>query len=186
MRRAFTLMELMVSIVLIVLITLFLYNAIATMKISNKTLAQHDIQENNRSKIFELFYRDFIEAVSLKPLKTKDKHYNTIELQTNNSLHQIVMPYVTYFVSRDKDALIRLEAAKEIELPVKYEDKYSIFVDKLIENVSDFNVYEKKEQPKQKTDKTKADDINNTISKSILLYLKTKNFKEPLLLELSI
>ncbi len=186
MKKAFTLMELMVSIVLIVLITMFLYNAIASMKISNKTLAYHDKSEDNRTKIFELFYRDIIESISLKSLPTKDKHYNVIELQTHNSLHQIAMPYVTYYVSRDKDSLIRLEAAKEILLPVKYEDKFAIHADLLISEVTDFNLYTKNTDINisKETNTSKNQDIS--VKASVLLYLKTKLLKEQLLLELAI
>ncbi len=186
MRKAFTLMELMVSIVLIVLIVLFLYNAIATMKMSNKTLARHDNEENNRTKIFELFYRDIVESISINSLETKDKHYNVIELQTHNTLHQIAMPFVTYFVNSKKDALIRLEAAKKISLPVSYEDRFAIYADLLINDVSDFNIYTKTSDKNQSKEHNLSKSVNKATSETILLYLKTKKFKEPLLLELAI
>jgi len=186
MRKAFTLMELMVSIVLIVLIVLFLYSAIASMKISNKTLAKHDQQESNRTKIFELLYRDILESTSINSLPTKDRHFTTVELQTHNSLHQIAMPYVTYFVHTQKDALVRLEAAKKIVLPISYEDRFSIHADLLINEVTDFNVYLKISDQNQSKENNQSNSINSTISESTLLFLKTKTFKEPLLLELAI
>jgi prepilin-type N-terminal cleavage/methylation domain-containing protein len=186
MKKAFTLMELMVSIVLIVLITMFLYNAIATMKISNKTLAQHDKNEDNRTKIFELFYRDIVESTSLQSLQTKDKHFNVLELQTHNSLYQIAMPYVTYFVSKDKDRLIRLEAAKKIDLPVKYEDKFAVHADLLISDVTDFNVYAKSNDINQSLDKNSSEVNNFNNTTSVLFFLKTDIFKDALLLELAI
>ncbi len=186
MRKAFTLMELMISIVLIVLIVLFLYGAIASMKISNKTLAKHDNQESNRSKIFELLYRDILESRSINSLPTKDKHFNTVEMQTHNSLHQIAMPYVTYFVNSQKDALIRLEAAKKIVLPIAYEDRFAIHADLLINEVSDFNVYTKSTDKNQSKENNQSDNVNKDVSETILLFLNTNSLKEALLFELAI
>jgi prepilin-type N-terminal cleavage/methylation domain-containing protein len=186
MKSAFTLMELMVSIVLIVLITLFLYSAIGSMKISNKTLASHDAQEDNRSKIFDLMYRDMIESIALNVLPTKDKHFNVLELQTHNSLHQIVMPYVTYFVHAQTENLIRLESAKKITLPTSYDDRFAIHADLISNKVTDFNVYSKNNELNASTENNETDSLNIDVSRSVLLFMQTKTLKEALLYELAI
>jgi hypothetical protein len=91
------------------------------------------------------------------------------------------MPYVSYYVLKDKNTLIRLEAAKKITLPIKYEDRFSIYVDLLITNVSDFNIYTRN----MDINTSDINEINIDRSSSVLLYLKSKVLNN-LLLELAI
>ena len=186
-RSAFTLMELMVSIVLIVLIVFFLYGAIGSMKLSNKSLAKHDQQESNRTKIFELLYKDLIQSTSLQTLPTKDKKFTLVELQTKNSLHEIAMPYVTYFVNAQSDTLIRLEAAKKIVLPVPYEDRFAIHADAILNNVSAFNLYVSSADSNTTNEHSNSSDSNSTTAtKSALIYIEAKSLEKNLLVELTI
>lgn len=186
-RSAFTLMELMVSIVLIVLIVFFLYGAIGSMKLSNKSLAKHDQQESNRTKIFELLYKDLIQSTSLQTLPTKDKKFTLVELQTKNSLHEIAMPYVTYFVHAQTDTLIRLEAAKKIVLPVPYEDRFAIHADMILGDVSAFNLYVSNAKSNTTNEDSNISDSNGTgNTKKVLIYIQAKSLVKNLLVELAI
>ncbi len=155
MRHAFTLMELMVSIVLIALIVLFLFGAIASSKLSNDTLLKHTEKEQVRSELFELFYRDIMEAVSIQTVETKEKAFTLLQMQTSNSLYEIAMPYVTYFVHAQTHRLTRLESARKITLPIAYEAESFVMADVLLSDVSAFNVY-------AGTDDAAAEDNNNT------------------------
>ncbi len=141
MRHAFTLMELMISIVLIVLISLFLFGAIASSKLSNDTLMKHTAKEQLRSDLFELFYRDIMEALSIKIIETKEQKYRVLQMQTGNSLYEIASPYVTYFVHSQTKMLTRLESAREITLPVAYEMENFVMADTLLSDVNAFSVY---------------------------------------------
>jgi hypothetical protein len=180
-------MELMVSIVLIVLIVLFLYGAIGSMKFSNQTFAKHDQQENNRTKIFELLYKDMIQSVSSRATPTKDKKFTFIELQTKNSLHEIAMPYVTYFVHAQSDSLIRLEAAKKIVLPISYEDRFAIHADTILNDVSAFNIYFSSSESNATTEDSNASDTNSTgNTRTALIYIEAKSLEKNLLVELAI
>ena len=182
MRRAFTLMELMVSIALIVLIALFLFGAIANMKRSNETLLKHDASQSKRDKIFNLLYRDILCSSERNITKTGNKHYTLLNLRTGNSLHETTMPYVLYYVHREKNRLIRLESAKSIELPVKYEQLHSIKADVLIEDVDDFSVYTNEKQE----GKTENNETNTSSSTLMLLYLKSSKLGDSMLFELAI
>lgn len=186
-RPAFTLMELMVSIVLIVLIVFFLYGAIGSMKLSNKSLSRHDQQESNRTKIFELLYKDMIQSVSLQALPTKDKKFTLVQMQTKNSLHEIAMPYVTYFVNAQSDSLIRLEAAKKIVLPISYEDRFTIHADMILGDVSAFNLYVSSTESNTTNQDANTSDSNSSgASKSALIYIEAKSLEKNLLVELAI
>ncbi len=179
-------MELLVSSVLIVLITLFLYNAIASMTLSNRTLAKHDEIEHNRSKIFDLLYRDLLESLHVRVETTDDKHFSILSIQTNNSLHEIARPHVLYFVHTQNNALTRLEATREIVLPISYEERYSVHADVLLQNVTDFNVYTATQEQNESVETNATSDTNSTPPSALLLYLKAKNWVAPMLFELAI
>ncbi len=141
MKRAFTLMELLVSVVLIGLITLYMYGAIASSRQTSKTLSRHALSEQNRTMLYTLFYRDLIEALRVKARSTKNKHFTVVQLQTRNSLYDIAAPHVTWYVNAQTHDLIRLESAQPIELPVNYERKHFIHADIFARDVTDFNLY---------------------------------------------
>ncbi len=212
MRRAFTLMELMVSIVLIALIVLFLFGAIASSKLSNDTLLKHTEKEQVRSELFELFYRDIMEAVSIQTVETKERAFTLLQMQTSNSLYEIAMPYVTYFVHSQTHRLTRLESARKITLPIAYEAENFVMADVLLSDVSAFNVYVSSSPDNNESNSTLQGATvttgsspdnndsngsvggavsphsnamkNNNISNSYLLYLESSELQTPFLFEL--
>lgn len=134
-------MELLVSVVLIALITLFMYGAIASSKMTAKTIGKHSEIEQNRTLVYELFYRDIAESLWIRPEQTPNRRFTVVSMQTRNSLYDIAAPNVVYYVNTNTNSLIRLESASTISLPVSYEEKYFIHADELVKNVHDFNVY---------------------------------------------
>ncbi len=183
-KAGFTLMELMVSVVLIVLIVLFMYGAVASSKLSNDRLIFHDTIEANRTKIFTLLYNDLMQSQSFQTEATDNRHYTLVKMQTLNSLYQIILPHIVYFVNTRSNQLIRLESARPIELPIKYDDQQAIHADVILKDMNDFNIYRA------------GSDINTSIKdanistssshKSLLIYLNQKKWKKPMLFELSI
>jgi len=143
-RRAFTLMELMISVVLIALISMYLYGALGQTRTNNKMLQEHTEVQEHRQKIYELLYRDFMESYTLNIQQTKDKHYHILMLQTDNSLYDIAAPYVTYYVQAESRNLVRLESAEPIVLPVTEEARMFVHADLIDENVTDLNLYVQK------------------------------------------
>ena len=141
-RRAFTLMELLISVVLIALISMYLYASLGRTRASNKTLQTHTAVQEHRLKIFELFYRDLVESYDVSVQDTKNDRYHLLKLETGNSLYDIAAPYVIYYVRTDTLQLIRLESAEPILLPVRDdESRNRIHADLIDENVTDFNLY---------------------------------------------
>lgn len=193
-RPAFTLMELLISIVLISMLALFLYGALGGTRASNATMKKHADAEALRLKIYELLYRDCVESYDVSTLATSDKHYQVLQLQTKNSLYDIAAPYVTYFVHADTLQLVRLEAPIPITLPIPYESRERIHIDVIDANVTDFNFYTAQEENKQTEKQGSQADGNKTASdletearavKTHLLYLNTKDRARAMLIELA-
>jgi prepilin-type N-terminal cleavage/methylation domain-containing protein len=145
-RRAFTLMELFISVVLIALLSMYLYGSLGRTRASNKTLQTHTEAQEHRLKIYELLYRDLVESYTLSVQQTKNDRFHLLKLQTGNSLYDIAAPYVVYYVRTDTRQLIRLESADPITLPVPDGERERIHADLIEANVTDLNLYVQTEQ----------------------------------------
>ena len=183
-RSAFTLMEMMISVVLIVIISLFFTEGITTLQRSNLSLKKHDDVEQNRSKIVNTLYIDLLSAKELKVLPTKERRFHVIMMQTRNSFYNIAYPYVMYFVNADTFTLTRLESAYPITLPISYETRFGYKANEVLHNVSDFNLY--LSAPSRDVNRSNPDkNATASVTGFELLYLNAKSLKSPILLELS-
>lgn len=146
MRFAFTLIEVLISIFLMSIIVLFLSTSLADLKkgyahLYTKTKKQSDIFE-----IKELLYKDILQSQKIQLKQTK--RYDILFLQTSNSLFSIDKPYVSYFVSKHNDSLVRVEDVNEINLPfssLELIDKNFLV---LLENLDEFKLNLPKETKK--------------------------------------
>ena len=172
-KRAFTLIELMVSIALTSIVVIFLYKALSSQEISNKVLTKNFLQTSTKNAIFSLIYTDFLQAKSIKIKPTFNKSFFIVHLQTSNSLHQIPLPYVTYYVNDKNQTLIRLESAYPISFPVGIENVKYIFADSLISNVEKFEIIQKGVTNSQNS--LPGVKKNNTTQKNYLIFLKSKD-----------
>ena len=139
-RRAFTLVELMVSIALTTIVVFFLYKALSTQEQANEIIAKNVEVISKKEKLYHLLFRDISKATGIATEPVFNKNYALLFLQTTNSLHQIPHPYVAYFVHENNKTLVRLESAYPIKFPVDYEKVKYIFADPLIGQTQKFIV----------------------------------------------
>ena len=114
MRKAFTLIELMVSITILSILMLFLYKSYADLNRTNKTytLALQKLQK--RGSVKKTLYLDLLMAKKSSILIEKsDKTFDFVSFMTKNSLHRRINPYVTYIVK--EKVLYRLESRRQIK-----------------------------------------------------------------------
>ncbi len=161
-RSAFTLIELMVSISILSIMMIFLYQSYSAINSSNKNL-KHEIRGiTGAQKLKKVIYLDFSLALhkSVKILN-QDAKEDVVFFQSSNSMHQRYEPYIAYIVKEDK--LYRLESLKEFkEYPLSMDSEFD--VDYLGE-VDSFRVY------KSSNDKKEL----------YLLHAEFKNFEDILL-----
>lgn len=110
--RAFTIVELLISVALIGLIIVYLYSVSGNLQKSNQFYDAKQQKEDAENRIKELFFRDIIEIASNEINITEgfDKEYSILNFKTHNSLHGLANPYVMYAVSREDSTLIRSES----------------------------------------------------------------------------
>lgn len=142
MKKAFTLIEIIVAITIFSAIIIYMYQAIYT---TRKTTIVYERQydKTKRSKLIKkLIYNDIFNQTDPykdTSIKTTDKKYSTYYLKTNNSLHSIPSPYVAYGVVKKK--LFRYESIKQFQLPLKKNIKSDVKIDELLSNVDQFVIY---------------------------------------------
>ena len=140
MRKSFTIIELMVSISIIILINVYLFYSLDTVKKSNLTLEKNLVVKTKKLKLFKLIYEDIFKAFSVEELNSKNSdNFHILKLKSPNSLYKIINPYIIYFVADKK--LYRFESLKDINLENKSFIDSPFKVEKLIDNVDIFNVY---------------------------------------------
>jgi len=188
---AFTLMEVLVSVVILVLISVYMYGALAGSRTAFGALQRGSGAEHNRTMLYTLLFRDLMEADTIKSLQTEDRRYNLLQLRTRNSLYDMPYPYVLWYVNAQNKQLVRLESSRGIKLPVPYEDQVFLHADAFVRGVTDFNLYAQKSaapvQTAENNGSLSSADDNKTqlVSKGeirrYLLYLNGENMKEMLL-----
>ena len=113
MRRAFTLIELVVAILILSILMLFLYKSYADLNRANKTYGEA-VEKLHKKELFKkTFYLDLLLAYKKSLIiKNIDREFDFISFMSKNSLHRRINPYVSYIV-RD-ETLYRLESLKQI------------------------------------------------------------------------
>lgn len=112
MKNAFTLIELMISIILLSLIVGFLYQSVAQLQSSNQQFLESSNKTQQREEILKLLYNDFINAFSIH-VNAQEHDHDVITMQSSNSLNTMTQPYLTYQVYKDDNTLRRLESPLE-------------------------------------------------------------------------
>ncbi len=145
MRKAFTLIELMISIVILSIIMLFLYKSYSSLNHSNIVLKEETKQIKKYELLKKTLYLDFSLANEIK-IMNQDKKEDVVFMQSKNSIHKRFNPYIAY-IFKDKK-LYRLESLRPFkEYPLNVDSE---FVTDELGSCEIFRVY-KSRKPKQAT-----------------------------------
>ncbi len=113
-KDAFTLIEMMVSIVILSIMMTFLYQSYASLNLSNDVLKKEVQGISNIQNIKKVIYLDFALALhNSTKIQNREKNEDAVFLQSSNSVHKRFNPYIVYMVKENK--LYRLESLKKIE-----------------------------------------------------------------------
>ena len=112
-RAAFTLIELMISIAILSIMMLYLYNSYASLNIENGLVKKEVKHIIDMQKIKKVLYLDFALAQGKVTVIHKEKNEDFVSFQSKNSLHHRFNPYIAYVLKEKK--LYRLESFKKIK-----------------------------------------------------------------------
>ncbi len=160
MKKAFSLIELLISIFLLGLIVTFLYSAIGNLQKTNIIFNQKSQEEQNEQKLLGLLYDDIFLASELEITGLKN---STINLLTSNSIYDIEYPYVSWLVSYEKNTLLRVESVHPFTKMTS--DNVNLYhITHIKEDCKRFKIYQSQDRD------------------NILIHIKFKD-KEPLIYE---
>jgi len=113
MKKAFTLMELIIAILILSLLMLFLYKSYSNLNKSNRVYSRLVDHLTTVEHIRKTLYLDLSmatrESIIIEHI---DKQYDFISFETKNSLHKRINPYVCYLIK--ENILYRLESLIQI------------------------------------------------------------------------
>jgi prepilin-type N-terminal cleavage/methylation domain-containing protein len=172
MRKGFTLIELMVSISILSVMVVFLYQSYASLNRSNKFYAAEvkSIKELQLKKRVIFLDYSLAHVKSLKIYK-QDRVEDVVFMQTSHSLHKIYNPYVAYVIKENR--LYRLESLKAFkEYPFGVDDE---FVVDYLGEVDGFRVYKSNTKSKDSTTELYLVHVDFKFGDDILLKIKVLN-----------
>lgn len=162
-RNAFTLVELVVSIALFGLITVFLFGAIDELRKQQRFFQQKEVVLSKKNQILSLLRTDIDRAQSVSVSASASKNFDYVSISgSNRSLYGIDRPFVVWIVLKARNTLVRLESASPITLPIRPEALYLTHSDRIGTQCELFRLYD---SPKHR-----------------LVYLKFEN-QSPLIVE---
>ncbi len=137
MKKGFTLIELMISIIILSVIVIYLYKSYAEFNKDSKHLNSIYKKTDRFQKVKKVIYLDFLTAFpkSISVIHL-EKNSDLVFMQTKNSVHDRINPYVTYIF---KDGfLYRIESFVKPTYP--FDVDFYGDVDKLL-RLQSFRVY---------------------------------------------
>lgn len=134
MKRAFTLIELLIGVAIFALAITLLYENLAQSK-KYLSFANRDYEKvSYKEKVIKLFYQDFLNADGIK----SNPNDNAVIFRTSNSIFRIPHPYVGYYLAKNR--LYRVESLNPLKLRLEYSDLKEARVLPIDLNLTDFGV----------------------------------------------
>lgn len=139
MKKAFTLIEMLISVSLLSVITLFLYQTYASLQLSNRFYGEELKEASREQKLRKTLYLDLALSMpeSVKLINI-DKTSDVIIMQSSHSVHHRILPYIAYMI-KDKH-LLRIESSEELFYPLSGEEE--MVIDDLTE-LKIFRIFQK-------------------------------------------
>jgi len=142
--KAFTLIEMVISITIMSLMVLLLYSGLDSVNKSSLLLSKKNKIEESKFSIKKLLFLDFIQAQDINITK-QNKQFDIIKIKTKNSLYGISSPNVGYIVLNNN--LIRIEGI-DYAMPIKDDFIYQVKADIILKDIQSFKLYRNKTQDK--------------------------------------
>jgi len=139
-KKAFTLIEVLISVTILVLIFIFLYGQFNLAQKSTQKTTTVEVATTKRAKIIGLLYNDFLSSENI--VATSGKKYDKFiqPFTTQNSLYGIQNPYVKYVVisSQEGNSLLRLESNNK-DMDIRNANS-NFYIDTIVKKIDYFKV----------------------------------------------
>jgi len=142
MRKAFTLLEVLISIALMGIVIVALFSAVDMMQDSNEHLAEHLEKSKKTTNATKVFYLDLMGSDGNITIE-KDEFSRVCIEETRNSLYALPLAKVCWVVLKKDRTLARIEG-NGYTLPLNTDDRAE--VDLVMSDIKLFDVYHEKDK----------------------------------------
>jgi len=140
MRKAFTLLEVVISITIFMIVLIFLYKVLDQTKKSNKQFKNTTLSIKYKNDLNSILVEDLLEKIeNITILKDKEEN-SIIKFKSSNTYHNPFFNNITYMISSNSK-LVRIESKDEFILsqtPIEFFD--NAFIDILLEDIEYFEI----------------------------------------------
>ena len=141
-RKAFTLLEVLISIALMGIVLVALFSSVEILQDSNQHLSQQLEKTKKITEATQVLYRDILSSDGNLTI-TKDGFTRLCMESTAHTLYALPRAKVCWLVMKEKNSLVRVEGT-EYTLPTRNEER--VEVDTVMQNVELFDVYHNKDK----------------------------------------
>jgi len=141
-RKAFTLLEVLISIGLLGMVIVALFSTVTMMRDSNAHLLTYLEKAKKVTKSTQILYLDIISSDGNITIK-KDEYTRLCINETKSSLYALSLAKVCWLVVKKDNTLVRIEG-NDYRLPLRFEDK--VEVDTVMKGIELFDVYHDKDK----------------------------------------
>ncbi len=137
MKKSFTLIEIIISVMILSILFFAMSGVLKNLKITKEILEKNFVKSSQKELMIKTLYYDLLNAQSVKIVHSPNSDFDRVYIVTSNSLYRLIYPDVLWYVSKNKNSLIRVESPYEITLP----NENLFFMDKFEQKVKIFKIY---------------------------------------------
>jgi len=141
--KAFTLIEVLISIALLSIVLLTLYRSLDMLRSSNRQLLHHLQKRDMEKYATQTLYIDISGSDGNITIERDDDYSKLCIESSTNSLYALPSAKVCWLVAKEDDTLLRVEG-NNYKLPLDSEDIVS--VDRVMSNIDIFSIYKNKDE----------------------------------------
>ena len=141
-RKAFTLLEVLISIALLGIVIVALFSAVDMLQNSNQHLAKYLERSKEVTRTTKVLYLDILSSDGNITIQ-KDEFSRLCMQNTQNSLYALPSAKVCWVVLKEKRSLARIEG-NGYHLPVRYDEKVEI--DPIMTELELFDIYHEQDK----------------------------------------
>ncbi len=149
-KKAFTLLEVVISVTILLLIMVVLYKVLDDTKVLNKKFTSVLKEDRNSNELYKILIEDISESKSQEIGKFRRAYI--LKLKSFNTYHNAFYINITYLLTREKN-LVRIESKDEFDRNKLLKDSYyfdnffkNAYIDILKSDIRSFKVFRKNDK----------------------------------------